>query len=179
MDYLGDCVKTGKTVSTRPSSFEVRGLPERPRSLLHCSTGLVITTELRNCYTCRWLTNSVAKNPKVHHRTHNSPTTVLVLSQSNPIHTPQAYLPKIQPDPIFPPTPWSSEWSLSFGLSHQNLVHFSLISHARHMPCSPHSPRLDLNLSMVMFQSNFSVLWPIRILRLPVALNNPLTLVKY
>jgi hypothetical protein len=26
--------------------------------------------------------------------------------------------------------PWSSEWSLSFKLSHQNLVQFSLLSHA-------------------------------------------------
>jgi hypothetical protein len=58
------------------------------------------------------------KNPKVHHRTHNSPPTVPVLSQSNPSHTPQANLPKIESDPIFPPTPSSFKWSISFGLSH-------------------------------------------------------------
>jgi hypothetical protein len=58
----------------------------------------------------------------VHHRTHNSPPPVPVLSQSNPIHTPQTNLPKIHSDPIFPPTPRSSQWYLSFGLSHQNLV---------------------------------------------------------
>jgi hypothetical protein len=40
--------------------------------------------------------------------------------------------------------PWSYEWSLSFGLSHQNLIHFSLLSHACHMPRPPHSPWLDL-----------------------------------
>jgi hypothetical protein len=40
--------------------------------------------------------------------------------------------------------PWSSKWSLSFGLSHQNLVHFSLLSHAWHLPRQPHSPWLYL-----------------------------------
>jgi hypothetical protein len=62
------------------------------------------------------------KYPKVHHRTHNSPPPVPVLRQSNPIHTPQPNHPKIHSDPIFPPTPWSSQRSLSFGLSHQNPV---------------------------------------------------------
>jgi hypothetical protein len=38
----------------------------------------------------------------------------------------------------------SFKWSLSFGLSHQNLVNFSPLSHACHMPCSPHSPWFDL-----------------------------------
>jgi hypothetical protein len=32
----------------------------------------------------------------------------------------------------------------SFGLSHQNLVHIPLLSHACHMPRPPHSPWLDL-----------------------------------
>jgi hypothetical protein len=37
-----------------------------------------------------------------------------------------------------------SEWSFSFGLSHQHFVHFCLLSHACHMLCSPRSPWLDL-----------------------------------
>jgi hypothetical protein len=61
------------------------------------------------------LTNSVAQEPKGYHRTHNSPPPVPVLRQLNPIQTPQANLPKIHSDPIFPPTPWSSQWSLSLG----------------------------------------------------------------
>jgi hypothetical protein len=82
----------------------------------------------------------MAQEPEGSHRAHNSPTPVPVLSQSNPIHTPQANLPKTLSDPIFPPTLWSSKWSLSFGLSHQNLLHFFLLSHACHMPRPPHSP---------------------------------------
>jgi hypothetical protein len=34
----------------------------------------------------------------------------------------------IHSDPILPSTSWSSEWSLSFGLPHQNFVHFSPLS---------------------------------------------------
>jgi hypothetical protein len=52
---------------------------------------------------------------------------------------PRANLPKIHSDPILPSTPPSSEWSLSFGLSHQNPVHMSLLSHTRHTPRPPHS----------------------------------------
>jgi hypothetical protein len=48
--------------------------------------------------------------------------------ESNP-HIP-ASLPKIRSDPILPSTSRSSEWSLSFGLSHQSLVHFSILSYA-------------------------------------------------
>jgi hypothetical protein len=45
------------------------------------------------------------KNPKVHHRTQTSPPKFSVLSLSNPIHTPQANLPKIHSNPFIPPTP--------------------------------------------------------------------------
>jgi hypothetical protein len=42
-----------------------------------------------------------------------------------------------------PSTPWSSKWSFSFGLSHQNPVHVSPLSNACHMP-SPPPPLFDL-----------------------------------
>jgi hypothetical protein len=57
---------------------------------------------LKQTYLSPW-----RKNPKVHHRTHNSPPPVIVLSLSNPINDPQASLPKTHSDPIFPPMPWS------------------------------------------------------------------------
>jgi hypothetical protein len=66
-----------------------------------------------------------------------------MLSQLNPLHIPPANLPKIHSDPFLPSTPRSSEWSFSFGLSHQNLVHFSVLSHACHMPRPPQCPWLD------------------------------------
>jgi hypothetical protein len=62
--------------------------------------------------------------------------------ESNP--HPPASLPKIHSDPILSPTPSSSEWSLSFRLSHQNHLCFSLHSHAHHMPFPLHSSWLGL-----------------------------------
>jgi hypothetical protein len=62
--------------------------------------------------------------------------------ESNP--HPQENLSKIRSNLILPPSPWSSEWSLSFGLSQQNLAKFFLLSDACHMPCPPHLPWIDL-----------------------------------
>jgi hypothetical protein len=84
------------------------------------------------------------QNPKVHHRIHNSPPPVPVLSQLDPIYTPPANLLKIHSDPILSSTPWSSKWSLSFWISHQNPVRIPLLSHACHMSFPPHSPWFDL-----------------------------------
>jgi hypothetical protein len=83
------------------------------------------------------------QNPKAHHRVHNRPPPVPILSQLNPFHTPPANLPKTHSNPILPPMPRSSEWSLSFGIFHQN-VHFSLLPHAFHVPRPPYSNWLDL-----------------------------------
>jgi hypothetical protein len=62
---------------------------------------------------------------------------------------PPASLPKIHSDPILPSTPQSSKWSLSFGLSHQNLVHF--LSSPIHATCPAHLIRLDLIFIMIQY----------------------------
>jgi hypothetical protein len=89
---------------------------------------------------CLTKTDSVAQEPEGSSPHSQQPATGPCTEpvESNP--HPQVNLPKIHSDHIFPPTPWSSKWSLSFGLSHQNLVHFSLLSHACHMSRPPHSP---------------------------------------
>jgi hypothetical protein len=90
------------------------------------------------------LTNSVALEPQG-----SSPYSqeTALGSYSKPTEStphPPANLPKIHSDPILPSTPRSSEWFLSFGLSRQNLVHFSVISHACNMSSRLHSPWFDL-----------------------------------
>jgi hypothetical protein len=57
---------------------------------------------------------------------------------------PPTNLPKVHFEPILPSMPWSVKWSFSFGLSHQNPLHLSPLSHACHMPRPPLSPWFDL-----------------------------------
>jgi hypothetical protein len=80
----------------------------------------------RTLATLRKLTNSVAQEPEGSSPHSQQPATGPCSEpvESNP-PPPQANLRKINSDPIFPPTPWSSQWSLSFGFSHQNLVHLA------------------------------------------------------
>jgi hypothetical protein len=91
--------------------------------------------------------NPWRQNHKIHHRVHKTPPPDPILSQFNLLYTPPPNLPKIRFCPILPSTPRSSEWSLSFGLSHQNLLHFPLLSHACHMPS--HLILLDLICLMI------------------------------
>jgi hypothetical protein len=85
------------------------------------------------------------QNSTVHHRVTKRPPPVTMLSQLDSLLILPANLPKIHSVPILPSTPRSSELSLSLGLSHQNLVHLSLLSHACHMLRPPHSPCFDLH----------------------------------
>jgi hypothetical protein len=55
-------------------------------------------------------------DPKVRYLIEKSTQPVPVLSQMNPVHTLLPHLFKISFNIILPPTPGSSEWSLSFRL---------------------------------------------------------------
>jgi hypothetical protein len=55
---------------------------------------------------------------------------VPILSQIDPIHTISSYLSKIHFNIVHPPTSWSSQWSLSFWLSHQYPTCIPLLPHS-------------------------------------------------
>jgi hypothetical protein len=122
---------------------------------------------LLNFYGHFLLTNQLTpwrQNPKVHHRNHNSPPTVPILSQVNPLHTPQP----ISLRPILSPSSHLrlrlSSGPFSFGLSHQNPVHVTPLSRACHMPCPPHSPWFDLPNN---------IWWWVQIMKLPTVQLSP------
>jgi hypothetical protein len=87
------------------------------------------------------------------------PSPVPILSQINPVHTTPSCLSKIHSNIILPPTSRSSQWSLSFWLSHQNYICISLLPQSCYMPCPSHPPWLD--------NSNYTW-WTIQVMKLPI-----------
>jgi hypothetical protein len=87
---------------------------------------------IANCATTEEIP-SILWKPNVQYRAHKSSPLVPILRYINPIHTIPSCLSKIHFNIVHPPTSWSSQWSLSFLLSHQYSKCTVLEKPARHM----------------------------------------------
>jgi hypothetical protein len=94
--------------------------------------------EFNNLFTFHSLLIPWRQKPKAHHRTHEGPPAVPILSQVNPLNaSPPPPLPayhlKVHSDPALSSTPRSYKWSFSPRLSSP-------------LPCVPHAPPTPFSL---------------------------------
>jgi len=89
-------------------------------------------------------------NPEVHHRVHNGPQLVPILSHMNPFHTLPTHFPKIHPNIILPSTLRSSEWSLTVRLSDQDIYVFLIFP--MRVTCPTNIILLDL-ITQIIFEA--------------------------
>jgi hypothetical protein len=78
-------------------------VPRGSYRITYLLTELSPSSEAANCAATQELP-SILWNPKVHHRVHNSPPLVPILSQIDPVHTIPSYLSKIYFHIVHPPT---------------------------------------------------------------------------
>ena len=104
----------------------------------------------------------ISRNPKVHYRTHNSPSTVPILSQLDPFQTPTSHFLKIHRNIILPSKPRSPQWSLSFWFPHQ--TQYTPLLSPRSATCPTHLTLRDLTTRTLLgeqYRSLSSTLWSV------------------
>jgi hypothetical protein len=92
---------------------------------------LIVTHLVKNILISLW-------NPKVLNRIHKNPPLVSILNQLNPFRSNDPCLPKVHLNVVLPPTPRSSQWSLTFGPPNQNPINTSPLPHPCHVSRPPH-----------------------------------------
>jgi hypothetical protein len=97
--------------------------------------------------------SSILWNPKVHYRVHKSPPLLSILTHINTIYTIPSYLSDIHFNIVRSPTSVSSQWSLTFWLSHQYPICILLLLHSCYMP---HIDKLWLNILLDKCQYGFT-----------------------
>jgi hypothetical protein len=97
----------------------------------------------------------VALEPECSSPRSQEPSTCPYHEPSESTSHPTTNFSKIHSNPILPSTPRSSEWTPSFVISHQNLVHF--FSSPMRATCPAHLILLDL-ISLMIFEDEYKIL---------------------